>query len=612
MTLMPAPNEPMAVARVLIVDYTIGDCLTLRHWRGEWLRWQGSHWANDEDAARRAWLYRRLDKATYKHFTKDSKGNVTEEIRAWQPNRRKIADVLDALAATVHLPEWVDSPEWIDTKDAPFPATEIVACPNGLLHVPTRKLLDATPTFFSRVSVPFDYDPNADTPTRWLEFLAQLWPVEEGDDKDGNAEAVKTLQEFFGYALSGRTDMQKILMLIGPTRGGKGVIARTLAGLVGHGNVAAPTLPSLATNFGQQPLIGKTLAIVSDARIDGINTNQIAERLLSISGEDSVTIDRKYLPTWTGKLPTRFVVLSNELPRFGDASAAIAHRFLILPLKNSFLGKENPNLTDELRAELPGILLWALDGLDRLAEQGKFTLAKTSKEATQELVNIASPATAFVRDECELGPDKQVEVKVLFDAWKDWCEEGDHKAGDVQKFGRDLRAVMPGLKRSKLYVGGVRVPHFVGIAPKPEEPSKQNNREGRGPSRPKPATSGNAEASSRPIAAHESGDGSVGRDGPRDGSGIDAGHSDGPRWAATNPIVEPTKTETPVHEGQLLVPGTPPPEPAEKPARAVRPKCGHCKKAIPKTMRKDAKWCSKSCQQKNYKLRAKAREQENS
>lgn len=61
--------------------------------------------------------------------------------------------------------------------------------------------------------------------------------------------------------------------------------------------------------------------------------------------------------------------------------------------------------------------------------------------------------------------------------------------------------------------------------------------------------------------------------------------------------------------------GLPPdPEPVavspEKPVRAVRPKCEHCRKAIPKDKRKGAKWCSTSCQQKNYKLRAKTREPE--
>ena len=51
-----------------------------------------------------------------------------------------------------------------------------------------------------------------------------------------------------------------MLLLIGPTRAGKGVIARVLKALVGRGNYAGPTLASLGTNFGLSPLIGKPLA----------------------------------------------------------------------------------------------------------------------------------------------------------------------------------------------------------------------------------------------------------------------------------------------------------------------------------------------------------------
>ncbi|MEU4405037.1 phage/plasmid primase, P4 family [Streptosporangium sp. NPDC023963] len=583
--LMPAPTEPMAVARELIKDFTTEDgCLKLRYWRGDWLRWDGSRWTLDEEAARRAHLYRHLADATYIHVAKTRDGE-TRETRRWQPNRRKIADVIDALAAIVHLPEFVESPSWIDTTTPPYPASEVVACQNGLLHVPTRTVLPATPKFFSRVSVPFDYDPDAPEPKRWIEFLGQLWPDDLADQEQAqaNVDAVKALQEAFGYFVSGRSDLQKIPMLIGPTRGGKGVVARTLTGLIGHGNVAAPTLPSLGTNFGLQPLIGKTIAIVSDARIDGISTTQIAERLLSISGEDSVTIDRKYLPTWTGKLPTRFLILSNELPRFGDASAAIAHRFLILNLQVSFLGKENPHLTDELREELPGILLWALDGLDRLTAQGRFTMPKTSIEATAELVNIASPATAFVRDECEVGADKSVPVKELFDAWREWCEEGDHKSGDVQKFGRDLRAVVAGLKRSKIYVDKVRIPHFVGVTLRvgrdagEDKKSKHHNAEGRGPSRPKPVTSDDAEAVTRPTNA------------------LSQPENDGPRWAATPPIVEPTRDETPPKRPRTVE--------ASKP-KPLKKRCEVCRKSFtPK--RADAKYCSPAHRTAAYAQRKK-------
>ena len=52
----------------------------------------------------------------------------------------------------------------------------------------------------------------------------------------------------------------------------------------------------------------------------------VVERLLSISGEDTLTVDRKYREPWTGQLPTRIVILSNELPRLTDSSGALASR----------------------------------------------------------------------------------------------------------------------------------------------------------------------------------------------------------------------------------------------------------------------------------------------
>lgn len=173
--LLPPPTDPMAVARHLVVDYQHADGLTLRHWRGVWLRWDRTCWVEDEDRAVRSWLYERLEHAEYWH---DDPRVKIPELRPWRPNRHKIADVLDTLAATTHLSESVDPPAWL-TRSL-IPAGEVVACTNGLLHVGTRTLHKLTPRYFNRVAVPFDFDPTAPPPARWLEFLGQLWP----DDPD--------------------------------------------------------------------------------------------------------------------------------------------------------------------------------------------------------------------------------------------------------------------------------------------------------------------------------------------------------------------------------------------------------------------------------------------
>ncbi|MDX1929472.1 MAG: hypothetical protein SFV81_23295, partial [Pirellulaceae bacterium] len=159
----------------------------------------------------------------------------------------------------------------------------------------------------------------------------------------------------------------------------------------------------LAGPFGMQPLIGKTLATVSDARFHGENIMTVVERLLCISGEDPISIDRKYLGSVTLKLPTRFMFLTNELPRFNDASGALAGRFLILRTMQSFYGREDVGLTDRLMFELPGILNWAIEGWKRLNERGRFLMPSSVADMVEDMESLASPVSEFVRENCIVG-----------------------------------------------------------------------------------------------------------------------------------------------------------------------------------------------------------------
>jgi putative DNA primase/helicase len=291
--------------------------------------------------------------------------------------------------------------------------------------------------------VPFNYLPDAPEPKRWLQFLTQLWPEERA--------AIDVLAEWFGYIVSGRTDLHKILMMIGPTRGGKGVIARILTALIGRKNVAGPTLNSLSGEFGLAPLIGKPLAVISDARFSGRDASVVVERLLSISGEDTLTVNRKYRDQWSGKLPARLHVLSNELPKLGDASTAIVGRIVLLLLSHSWLGREDHQLEPALQAELTGILNWSLDGLQRLTIVNKnaFTRLPSGDEAIIEMRDLASPVQAFVREKCEVGPGKEILKQELYVAYKIWAEESGHDKKAQPVFGRDLRAAVPSIKKAR-------------------------------------------------------------------------------------------------------------------------------------------------------------------
>ena len=163
-------------------------------------------------------------------------------------------------------------------------------------------------------------------------------------------------------------------------------------------------------------------------------------------------------------LQTRFLILTNELPRISDSSGALASRFILLTLTRSFLGKEDHDLTDRLLTELPGIMNWALEGLQRLRERGHFIQPESSAEAITELEDLASPVGAFIRDCCLVQPGLTVLCDDMYTAWKLWCEDqGRTKPGTRHTFGRDLRAAIPGLKITQHRSGGDRRRYYEGV-----------------------------------------------------------------------------------------------------------------------------------------------------
>jgi putative DNA primase/helicase len=338
------------------------------------------------------------------------------------------------------------------------------------LHIPTRTLQPPTPDLFTLNALTFAYNPDAPRPERWLRFCDQLWPDE--------SEPIATLQEFIGYLLTAHTRYQKILMLVGPKRSGKGTIGRVIRQLLGAGNVCSPTLSTIGGNFGRTGLIGKTAAIIADARISGrTDTAAVTECLLSISGEDPQSVPRKFLPDWDGTLGVRFVLMTNELPKIEDASGALASRFLIIPLTESWFGREDVTLYDAFHSELPGIFNWALDGWSRLAARGKFQQPSTGTQMMRDFEDLGSPIGAFIRDECEVGAGYSISQPALFQAWKDWGKEnGRDHPGTIQMLGRNLGAQIPWLGQSRPYVLGKRVRFWDGLRLKIDDGTDEDGR----------------------------------------------------------------------------------------------------------------------------------------
>lgn len=436
---LPPPGQPLAVARQLLSSIPRTDGRLHRTWwRGDFYRWTGAHWEVEETPEVEQWLYRETGDAVY--LTPAKKEGEEPVPVAWAPTRKKIGDVAHALG--------VGTLQHLGEED------RALAAANGV--VVARELVPHTPARFNLFSLPFDYQPAAECPA-WLSFLDQVLP--------GDREAKEFLGEWFGYVLSGRTEQQKMAALIGKKRSGKGTIARVLRALVGPENVAGLNLGMLGGTFGLEPFVGAALAVASDVRWHSRNIGDAVQTLLEVTGEDALTVHRKNKSAWKGQLGVRFMLMSNDTPTFSDRSGALVDRMLYVSFKQSFFGREDTSLTEKLMHELPGILNWALDGLERLDGRGRFTQPQSGEAEAESTRRLADPIGAFIEDWCTVGPDQSISLDHLFLKYQHWCESEGRVRDSTTKeiFSRDLRNKVDGLTSERPRVEGKRITMLTGI-----------------------------------------------------------------------------------------------------------------------------------------------------
>ena len=437
------PDMPLMAARSFVdVLFATSGSQEIFHWQSVFMIYQNGIYVemSEDDLRSRAWKF-------FEHAT------------AGVPLKSKqVIEVIKALEGLTYLPEKTPVPCWLDAPTKELP--DLLICQNGAFDLATGERYAPTPRLFATIRLPVSYDPKAPTPTEWLKFLRSLWP--------NDPESIDTLQEIFGLMLTPITKFQKIFLLVGPKRSGKGTILRTLRKLLGDDNVAAPALSTLPNQYGMQCLIGKLAALIGDARINARSSEMsiVVERLLSLSGEDSPNIERKYLSDWTGRLPTRIVMSSNELPHLDNPSGAMASRFVILVLCESFLGREDLELESRLGGEMPAILNWAIEGRRRLLERGRFIQPASGAASVEQMAELSSAVAKFVKECCTVGPEHQVLKDDLYKAWRTWCGTNGEKVTESGVFGRDLIAAYSNVKPTKAPINptGKRPPMYSGIA----------------------------------------------------------------------------------------------------------------------------------------------------
>ena len=277
----------------------------------------------------------------------------------------------------------------------------------------------------------FNYDPNATSP-QFQKYLNYVLP---------NYKMQQILAEFIGYIFikPSRLKLEKILMLYGPGANGKSVFFDIINALLGNENISNYSLENLTDSSGyyRAMIANKLLNYTSEmgGKLDTTKFKQLA------SGEP---IDARlpYCPPHIISNYGRLLFNVNTLPKEIEQTAAYFRRLLIIAFNVTIPEEmQDKQLAQKIiNTELPGILNWVLEGLNRLLEQGNFTECKEVQDELQSYKIKSDSVKLFIEDQEYISSvEARMPLQDLHAEYKNYCIRYEYKICTLNTFGERLR-----------------------------------------------------------------------------------------------------------------------------------------------------------------------------
>ncbi len=372
----------------MVIDQVKGNCT---FFQGAWHKYANGYW-------------------------QESKGINPEIIACLKANRYKGVRPSRARASSVEFFVKIALEVEDDTIVDNYP--QYINLKNGIFNLDSFQLETHRKDVYVTARCEFEYSRNATAPNfrNWISSML----VKENGETD--YALINLLQEAMGYSLTADTSRRVSFWVWGPTGSGKSTLLNLLVALM-ESYHAPLDLNQLGTNrFLLARIAGKRLVTFGEADAQTKLADGMYKMLVS---DDIIIADVK------NREPIEFVPQCkiwwgmNNLPYVADRSGAIDSRVIILPMRQQIPREDwDLELDNKLKAELPGIFNFALEGLQRLRRQGDFTKVEQVESLRDEYRKSQDIYAAFLEDaDWVILDDGKIEPTKLYKAFCAWANE---------------------------------------------------------------------------------------------------------------------------------------------------------------------------------------------
>ncbi len=419
-------------------------------WVGAWhrgLAWDGARFAIDDVG-----LWPHAAAETARVMFDEAVTELREAIAREDADRAKVAKAAVAWAAKSQganrlsamcqvartMPRVVVAHERLDSNPMLFNVR------NGTVDLSTGRLRQHRREDLLTKVAPVTYDAEAQCPTWDASVLRWM---------GGDASLVEYLSRIIGYALTGVVTEHVFAFFFGAGANGKSTFLATMHAMFGDYASPAPRGLLFRSRGERHPtelasLHGRRFVTCSETE-----EGQAFDEALTkdITGGDPIECRRMREDFWTYQPTHKLFLAGNHKPTVRGDDEGIWRRIRLVPWTVTIPeGERDPELPAKLRAELPGILMWALRGCMAWQADGLETPAVV-RDATAAYREENDTLGEFFRLMVVFDAGATIARKVLREAYETHCADNGAEPFGAKRFAGRLRE--HGVKETTVRLG---------------------------------------------------------------------------------------------------------------------------------------------------------------
>ena len=295
---------------------------------------------------------------------------------------------------------------------------------------------------YSTIQLNVNYDIDAlETAPNWKYYTTSTF--------ENDTERMKLIGEMLGYCLTPSCKYHKSFMLVGEGSNGKSVLLDIMDYIWGSKNISDVDISELDRAFSRVSLFGKLINKSSEI---GTNLKTTSYFKKIVTG-DMIDGEYKGKDKFSFVSTAKLIFAMNNLPTTKDKSDGFYRRLVIIPFNKQFKGDEvDVNLSEKLKLEADAIFMFALQGLQRLVKQNKFTESVEVNNKLEEYKLESNPVKQYMEDKYIVSDeeDKYIKSSTIYDSYVTWCGSNGFMKMNNVNFGKELKRLGYNKKQKKI------------------------------------------------------------------------------------------------------------------------------------------------------------------